>query len=94
MLTIEIDDTPVETRSFTKRETGEVFEFRQQQAYLHGNGKYPLPFSIDIQQDAEPHKPGRYSIDLSSFQIERGRLVLARYFKLTPVQSTAALKSA
>lgn len=84
-------DSKVEHREFTKRETGEVFKFAEQQAYLHVEGaKYPLPFALSLPDGHEGYAPGFYKIGISSFQIERNRLTLARNLELEPIDGQRA----
>lgn len=87
VLKIEMD-SKVEHREFTKRETGEVFKFAEQQAYLHVEGeRYPLPFSLSLPDGHAGYAPGFYRIGLSSFQIEKNKLTLKRNLDLEPIEA-------
>jgi hypothetical protein len=84
-------DSKIEHREFTKRETGEVFKFSEQQAYLHVEGeRYPLPFALSLPDGHQGYAPGFYRIGLSSFQIEKNRLTLKRNLDLEPIEGQKA----
>ena len=84
-------DSKIEHREFTKRETGEVFKFSEQQAYLHVEGeRYPLPFPRSLPDGQQGYAPGFYRSGLSSFQIEKNRLTLKRNLDLEPIEGQKA----
>ena len=84
-------DSKVEHREFTKRDTGEVFRFAEQQAYLHVEGeRYPLPFALSLPDGHAGYAPGFYRIGLSSFQIEKNKLTLKRNLDLEPIEGQKA----
>ena len=64
---IEIVSGAVETRKGTSKKTGEPYEMRQQEAYLHNGHAYPDRFPLDVPKDSDrqflqPYAPGFYTL--------------------------------
>lgn len=77
---IEISDTEVRTRNFTK--DGKQLTFREQFAWLHSEDKYPTQFKISL-GDQEPYQPGLYTISPGSIYVDRyGSLAFKRVLSL------------
>lgn len=88
---IEMDGAKVEHREFTKRDTGEVFKFAEQQAYLHLDGeKYPLPFALSLPDGHQGYASGFYSLGMSSFTVEKGKIAFKRNLDLIPLDGQKA----
>jgi len=67
----------VDSREVTKRETGQVFEFHNQQAYLHGqDGPYPQPFTLSYNSARDALAPGFYLLTGGAFAMKDDRLTL------------------
>lgn len=78
-----------------KRDSGEEFHWKTQQAYLHVEGRpYPTPFKLNLRPEDPDYSEGvDYVFDGDSFTTdEKGRLLFARNMVLRPVRSASAPK--
>lgn len=85
MIKIEITDTDVKTRNFSK--DGKDFVFREQQAWIHRDDeKYPVQFKLSL-GEGSAYAPGFYSIAPGSFTVDRyNSLMLRRVLVLSPLK--------
>lgn len=84
---IEIQNAEAETRQVVSRRTGNPVTFREQQGYVHLEGKaYPVEFNIPLGDNQKPYPVGDYELDEKSFSVSRfGNLeVNNRTFRLNP----------
>lgn len=97
---IEIASTAVKTMKGTSKRTGNAYNMAMQEAYLHGNGKYPerfeIPLDIDDQGNhAAPYAVGFYVVSDDSYQVREGRLGINSFeMKLTPEGAAARPRAA
>lgn len=97
MLKVEITSTAVDQRSGTSKKTGQPWEIRTQEAYIHKQGQpYPEKVVLTLQDNQLAHQIGVYTLDLNQcFKVgDYGRIALDdRNFVLKPYvkqqQSTA-----
>lgn len=86
---IEIVSADVREQSGVSQKTGKNYHIRKQQAFAHLDGqRYPVSFVLNVSHDCQPYAAGFYSIDDTSFYVDRfGRLGLPQELKLVPVVS-------
>lgn len=87
MMKIEIVSSEIREQAGTSQKTGKSYYIRKQQAFAHLDGqKYPVAFVLHVPNDRQPYVPGFYSIDETSFYVDRfGALGLFQELKLVPV---------
>lgn len=75
------------TKTTITKKDGTPYVKRTQEAHLFTGGcKYPLGFTVSLQEDQEPYKEGRYEFALSSFQRSKfGGLEVGYDMKLVPL---------
>lgn len=61
-MNLTIDSTEVHTKSGTSQRTGKPYEIREQGAWLHTGGKFPVACRIPLERDQAPYAPGEYEI--------------------------------
>jgi len=67
--------------------------YREQTAHLHVDGsRFPKEFKVNLPPDAPGYSPGKYTLDSSSFEINKyGGLEINRYrLRLSPLAVRAA----
>lgn len=67
LVRVEVVSGAVEIRKGTSKKTGEAYEMRQQEAYLHNGHAYPDRFPLDVPKDSDrnflaPYAPGFYTL--------------------------------
>lgn len=83
MIKIEIQDASVNVREFTRKETGELMQFREQTAYAFLSGPYPERITLNLGPQDQPYQPGTYQLDSQSIMVNKYRgLEFARRLKL------------
>lgn len=89
---IEIVSADVREISGTSSKTGKAYNMKKQDAYVHLDGqKYPVKFEFTLEDKATPYAPGWYSLDESSYFVDRfSNLQLGGTLKLTPTQQVRA----
>ena len=93
---IEILSSEVTEHSGVGKTSGKPFHMRKQKAFAHLEGqKYPIEFVLNVPNDRQPYAPGFYTIDETTFYVDKFRgLALSQEMKLVPAGSTAQLKTA
>lgn len=88
---IEIVSSEIREQSGVSQKTQKPYHIRKQQAFAHLEGnKYPVAFTLNVPNDRQPYSPGFYSIDESTFYVDRfGGLAISQEMKLIPAGSTA-----
>lgn len=80
----------VHTRRIPARGDRAEITFREQRAAIERGEDFPQPFNVQLADDQPPYKPGRYTLDLSSLEVnEYGGLRLGRRVRLVPVAAPA-----
>lgn len=87
---ITIDSTEVHTKSGISQRNQKPYEIREQGAWLHTGGKFPVACRIPLERDQPPYAPGDYEITtpLSVGRFES--LQVNRNLGLQPVKSVKA----
>jgi len=65
---VQIMTDAVATRSFPAREGKPATNFREQKAAVIRENDFPLPFTIGLDEDQMPYKPGTYELCPTSLQ--------------------------
>lgn len=83
---IEIVSSEIREQAGTSQKTGKPYHIRKQQAFAHLEGqKYPVSFVLNVPNDRQPYTSGFYSIDETSFYVDRfGGLGLSQELRLVP----------
>ena len=74
IMKIEIfqDDVKIEHKSGVSAKTGKPYNIYNQRAYFHSpDSKFPLAFKLDLEQGQPPYEAGIYTLDDSSFYVDR-----------------------
>lgn len=72
MITIEIENTKLETRSGVSSRTQKEYTIREQHALLFKDGeRFPDKIKINIKDGASAYTPGVYALSDSSFYVSR-----------------------
>lgn len=87
MFKIEIVSSQVVSRDITTKE-GKKLTIHTQEAFLHGQHKYPQSFKINLESNVG-YAPGFYLLRDDSCWIDKyGNLCFARYLRLASLSST------
>lgn len=87
---ILVKSDAVHTRTIPARGDRASISFREQRAAIERGEDFPQPFNIQLADDQSPYKPGRYTLDLSSLEVnEYGGLRLSRRVRLVPLAAPA-----
>lgn len=70
MLKIEVKQEEVVSKSIQTRK-GTTVELREQTLWVHGLQAYPIKAKRVLWRDDQPYAPGFYTIDPSSFYVNR-----------------------
>jgi hypothetical protein len=91
---IEIQDDAVTTRNGTSQKNGQPFSIRSQNAWLHTAGApYPTKMEITLDRDQAPWPVGEFTVDETSFFVDKFRRLSVGRLKLIPLAATAAKPS-
>lgn len=87
---IEIDSTDI--KSVTGSNARGPWELRSQIGYVDQGKRYPAEIKIRLKNDAPPHAPGVYEVDLaaSSYVTKYGALALSEELVLVRFQDAKA----
>lgn len=78
------------TPRLIKRKDGTQMIFNEQRAAIELGEDFPLPFTINLQDNQPPYPPGRYLLDPSSLEVgDFDSLRVARRINLIPAPSAA-----
>lgn len=65
---------------------GTKLHFNEQTCAIETGDEFPRPFKITLEDNQEPYPPGRYTVDPSSFQVDKyDNLMLGRRVRLLPL---------
>ncbi|EGU40224.1 fumarate reductase subunit C, partial [Vibrio scophthalmi] len=90
-LTIEIfeDNVLVDTREIPARGERSAMKLFSQVAFVHLGGRFPVEFSLSLEENQAPYPAGKYSLHASSFKVgQYGRLEFERNLLLIPQTSS------
>lgn len=89
---VEITSTETKTISGVSSRTNKPYNLNKQKGYLHLEGqKYPSAFEFTLADNATPYPNGFYTVDESSFFIDRfGSLNVSGSLKLVPLAAARA----
>lgn len=80
---VEVMSEAISVRSFPARDGKAAVNFREQKAAVVRPGDFPLPFTIGLDDDQQPFKPGVYDMCPSSLQNNKfGGLEFGRRVRL------------
>lgn len=89
-MSIRIEVVGTTTKEVVKRDTGEIFQIPETEAYAHGIGKYPVQLRFGVAKGKAPYAPGTYELAPDSYYTGRfGELCLRRQLVLRPIVSAA-----
>jgi len=66
---VEVSDEGLDVIKWNDKNTGAPRSLSKQKMYLHGGGKYPVPFEGDVDDIKGPLRPGFYLIGGDCFGI-------------------------
>lgn len=93
MIKIEITDSSVNLREFTRKDTGELLQFREQTAWAHLGGPYPERITLNLGRDQQPYPNGSYQLPLGAVRVNKYQsLEFQRNFQLEPLPASSASK--
>lgn len=83
---IEIVSASIRSHKGKSQKTGNDYEMRMQEAYLHNGHHYPERFEVPVPKNANgeflsPYEPGMYTLAPASIQVNRqfGRLEISPF---------------
>lgn len=88
-LVIEIfqDNVCVDKRELPAKGDRAAMTLCSQVAFAHLGGRFPVEFSLSLQEGDAPYAAGKYFVDASSFEVgQYGRLGFSRNVLLIPIE--------
>ncbi|AYV19812.1 single-stranded DNA-binding protein [Vibrio mediterranei] len=95
-LVVEIfeDNVCVDERVIPARGDRSEMKLYSQVAFVHLGGRFPVEFSLSLEQGASAYPAGKYQLHASSFKVgQYGRLEFERNLLLVPL-NPASIKAA
>ncbi|HHF3243626.1 TPA: single-stranded DNA-binding protein [Vibrio alginolyticus] len=92
-LVIEIfpDNVVVDKRELPAKGDRPAMTLCSQVAFAHLGGRFPVEFSLSLQEGDAPYSAGKYFVDASSFEVgQYGRLGFSRNILLIPIDHAKA----
>ncbi|HCG5116820.1 TPA: hypothetical protein NJY80_000006 [Vibrio parahaemolyticus] len=91
-LVIEIfqDNVVVDKRELPAKGDRPAMTLCSQVAFAHLGGRFPVEFSLSLQDGDAPYPAGKYFLDASSFEVgQYGRLGFTRNLVLIPIDQAS-----
>ena len=88
---MKIEVVKWDAKQVVSKKTGEIFNLKEVEGYVHGLGKYPTQVKFTPPKGHEPPVPGMYTIAPSSYFVDRfGSLQLRSSLELVPMVAGAS----
>jgi len=86
MWKVEFDSQPIMVKHINGKNGKEGFDKREQIAYLHQGGKYPLTFHYPLDKDQAPFPAGFYELLPTSAEVDQYKgLTFRRQYDVGPM---------